>query len=281
MSLIYIYYLHLPIPLELAIVFEFVKSQRGKPKLKHQGYFYCLLREKDGIKTWRCDKRQCRAIATTFEDNVLTTREHLHEPDMKHSDQLNVSEKIKEKAANSNTQPRNIVQDTTATFTRECAVAMPKYKSLVRSIQRQRGWGNNPGTLKDVVIPSELQLTLRGKNFLAYDSASDDREGFLIFSTEQNLDLLESTPQWHADGTVKYCPALFHQLYTVHVFLNGHTIPLAYMLLKRNTKELYLRALTELRELNPCLQPTQIAIDFEIACLLVFEELFPKVSIKG
>ena len=217
------------------MVLEIVKTQQGKPKLKHEGYLYCLLRGKDGLKTWSCDKRQCKAIATTFEDNVFTTREHLHQPDMKHSEQLQVLEKIKEKAANSTEQPRKIVQDTTATITREFAVALPKFKNLARSIQRQRGWGNNPTTLKDVAIPSELHLTLRRNNFLAYDSGSDDRERFLIFSTEQNLDLLESTPQWHADGTFKSCPAFFNQLYTVHGVLNGHTIPLVYMLLKRKT----------------------------------------------
>ena len=50
------------------MVLEFVKSQRGKPKVKHEGYLYCLLRKKDGLKTWRCKKRQCKAIATTFEE---------------------------------------------------------------------------------------------------------------------------------------------------------------------------------------------------------------------
>ena len=74
---------------------------------------------------------------------------------------------------------------------------------------------------------------------------------------------------------------MFYQLYTVHGVLNGHTIPLIYMLLKRKTKEINLRALNELKEINPCLQPCQITIDFKIACLLAFEELFPKVSIKG
>ena len=176
---------------------------------------------------------------------------------------------------------KKIVQDTTATITRECAVALPKYKSLARSIQRQRGWGINPTTLKDVAIPSELQLTLQGEKFLAYDSGSDDRKRLLIFSTEQNLDLVKSTAQWHADGTFKCCPALFYQLYTVHGVLNGHTIPLVYMLLKRKTRKLYLRALNELKEINPCLQLSRITIDFEIACLLAFEELSSKVSIKS
>ena len=79
-------------------------------------------------------------------------------------------------------------------------------------------------------------MTLRGENFLAYDSGSDDRERFLIFSTEQNLDLLEHTPQGHADGTFKCCPALFYQLFEVHGVLIGHTIPFVYMLLKRKTR---------------------------------------------
>ena len=118
-------------PLELA------KSKRRKPKLKHEGYLYCLLGKKDALKKWRCAKRQCNAIATTFGDNVSTTKEHLDEPHMKHSEQLKVLEMKKEKAANSNGQPRKIVQDTTATITRKCAVELPKYKNLARSIQRQ------------------------------------------------------------------------------------------------------------------------------------------------
>ena len=121
-------------------------------------------------------------------------------------------------------------------------------------------------------------MALRGENFLAYNSRSDDRERFLIFSTEQNLDLVEHTPQWHADGTFKCCPALFHQLYTVHGVLNGHTIPLVYMILKRKTRELYLRALNELKEINPCLQPCQITIDFEIPCLLDFNHSLESVQ---
>ena len=200
---------------------------------------------------WRCDKRQCKAIATTLKDNVFTTREHLHEPDMKHSEQLKVLEKMKEKAAKSNEQPRKVVQDTTATITLDFTEALPKYKSLARSIQRQHGWGNNPTASTDVAIPSELQLTLRGENFLAYDSCSDDRERFPIFRTEKNLDLFESTRQSRADGTLKCCPGLFYQLYKVHGVLNGHTIPPVYMLLKRKKKRIVSRSSQGARRNQP------------------------------
>ena len=131
---------------------------------------------------------------------------------------------------------------------------------------------------EDLAIPSELQLTLRGENFLAYDSGSDDRERLVIFSTEQSSDLFESTPQWHADGTSKCCSALFNQLYTVHGVLNGYTIPLVYMLLKRKSKELYLSALTELKGINPCLQPSQITFDFEIAFQLGMRFAQPTIA---
>ena len=86
------------------MVLEFDKSQRGKPKLKHEGYLYCLLREKDGIKAWRCDKRQRKAIETAFED-VCTTRKQMHEPDMKHSEQLMVLENMKERATTRSAKP--------------------------------------------------------------------------------------------------------------------------------------------------------------------------------
>ena len=132
--------------------------------------------------------------------------------------------------------------------------------------------------MKYVAIPSELQLTLRGENISANDSGFDVRERFLFLGTEQILDLAESTSQWHADRTIKCCPALIFHLYTVHVVLNGHTILLVY---KRKTSELYLRAPNELEEINPCLPLCRKMIDFEIACLLVFEESFPNVSIKG
>ena len=56
---------------------------------------------------------------------------------------------------------------------------------------------------------------------VAYVFGSDDSERFLISSTEQKLDLLESTPQWHADGTFKGCPDLFYQLYTARGLLNA------------------------------------------------------------
>ena len=180
---------------------------------------------------------------------------------MNHSEQIKVLEKkMKKKAANSREPPRKLVHD--ATVTRECAVALPNYKSLARSIQRQ----SNPTILKDVSTPLELQLKLREPNFLAWDSAFDDRKRFLFSNTEQNLDLLKkNTPQWQADRTFKNCATLFHQLYTIHSVVTGRKKSPLYMLL--SGRQLFFRVLNEQIEINPCLQPYQLTADFEIACL--------------
>ena len=63
--------------------------------------------------------------------------------------------------------------------------------SLARMIQRQHRWENKPTTLKDVAIPSELQLTLREETFLANESGSDHGERFMIHTTELILHLFQ------------------------------------------------------------------------------------------
>ena len=53
---------------------ENVKSQRGKPKLNHEGYLYYLLRKNDRLKTWICDKKTVQSHCNNvrrqrFDDN--------------------------------------------------------------------------------------------------------------------------------------------------------------------------------------------------------------------
>ena len=55
-----------------------------------------------------CNKKQCRPIGKTFEDNVFTAQKQLHEPDMKHAGATKVIEKVEEKVTNSNKQPSKV-----------------------------------------------------------------------------------------------------------------------------------------------------------------------------
>ena len=144
-----------------------------------------------------------------------------------------------------------------------------KIQQFVPKHSKKTHGRNNSTTLKDVAIPSKLQVTLR-ENFLALDFGSDDREGFPVFKTEQKLDVPKTTPQWNADGTIEVCSALCDQLYTVHGVRNGHTTPRTNKLLKRKTKELCHRIFDELKQIDLCLQFFAMAVDSKIAFLLAF-----------
>ena len=150
------------------------------------------------------------------------------------------------------------------------------------AIEWQRVGGNlNPNSIKEISIPVELQLTERGDQFLAFDSGPDDENRVLIFATETNLDTLETSPEWHADGTFKTSPLLFYQLYSIHAVYNDHTVPLVYILLTNKNTSVYKKAFSALKDLNPDLSPVRIVTDFELAAIIAFQDLFPSVDIKG
>ncbi len=170
----------------------------------------------------------------------------------------------------------------TGTVSFECAAKLPNYKTLARSIQRERVLdASNPQSIAQLSIPQELQQSLRGETFLAHDSESADDERLLIFTTEENLDALELNTVWHADGTFKCCPSLFYQVYTIHAVINNHTLPFVYILMQRKSEKQYTRALNILKDLNPCLDPRAVYMDFEKASINAFRTSFPKISING
>ena len=127
----------------------------------------------------------------------------------------------------------------------------------------------------------ELQRTLRDEEFLGFDSGTDDPDRYLLFTIEKNLDVLERSEVWHADGTFKCSPALFYQLYSIHAVFKEHTLPLVFILLQNKTQEQYIPVLNQLRNLNALLTPREVIVDFEKASINAFKAVFPSVSVKG
>ena len=73
--------------------------------------------------------------------------------------------------------------------------------------ERQRnGETLNPCIINKVAIPLELQVKEEGDHFLGQDFGPDEEDRVLIFATETNLDILETSHVWHADGTFKVSP---------------------------------------------------------------------------
>jgi hypothetical protein len=110
----------------------------------------------------------------------------------------------------------------------------------------------------------EKIITNRKENFLMIN---DVESNIIIFSCDVNLKHLCRCTRTFMDGTFKYCPKYFLQLFTLHGYYNGHYNPLAFCLLKDKLTETYAKCLTILlkkcKEINLKFQPEEIVIDFE------------------
>jgi len=129
---------------------------------------------------------------------------------------------------------------------------------------------------KKFEVPEEF------KDFLIYDSGTEDPERFLIFGQQTLLELLESTHNlWLADGTFKLCPEIFFQLFTIHTSINGYNPPCIYALLPNKREKTYERLLIAVKEKIPNSSPTRILVDFEKAVMNAFQKIFTDATLSG
>ncbi|CAF1055049.1 unnamed protein product, partial [Brachionus calyciflorus] len=173
--------------------------------------------------------------------------------------------------------------------TKEAIASMPSYEADRQVVCRTKkknlpDYPPEPKSLSEIEIPDFLKKTLEfegqnSDNFFFYDSGKDDENRFFIFTTEENLKLLEKS-NCFADGTFSVAPNLFYQVYTIHAFVNGRCIPLVYCLLPRKTEEIYIRVLTAIStKLNRF--PISITTDFEKAFINSIKKIFPSTKIHG
>ena len=149
---------------------------------------------------------------------VKRTNEHCHTSDNTAVSCREVKANLKRKAKHTQDSSHYIVSDSLQTVTEGAAAKLPKLDSLKRTIQRQRVHHNvvtvQPTSLEHLFLPEEYKLTSKGEPFLLYDSGSETQR-ILIFGTQRNLEMLQSSKVWLADGTFKTTPLLFTQVYVI------------------------------------------------------------------
>lgn len=83
------------------------------------------------------------------------------------------------------------------------------------------------------------------------------------------------------DGTFAVVPALFSQLYTLHVSEDGNTIPCVFALTTNRREQTYKEIFQWLSRERPAYSPRLIITDFEQAAITTFGEAFPMAIQHG
>ena len=280
----------------------FVTSQRGSRNLSFEGYLYTK-QKKQGKKTyWICEMRRAcngRAVSEETEDRltVRCTQEHQHAPSRENAEAAAVRSAIKRKATDEPaSNPARIIREETLENTEGAIALLPHRQTLRRIVNRARAKLRpvNPRNIIDLRVVDPYDNTITGEQFLVHDNLLDNEDEdfvpqsrLLIFTTENNIRQLFSSPDWFADGTFSIVPNLFFQLWTIHGVVAEQVFPLVYVLASNKTQETYTEVLNflkdkaiALRHPNAELLPVSCTTDMELAAVNAISAVFPRARIQ-
>lgn len=151
---------------------EYLKSEKGKPKLVDQGHLYIKDKEGEEKVFWKCErsrKDKCRGRVHTIGDDVVhRTGEHNHAADAAHVGAVRVLEETKNQAVATQDTPHLLVARAFNNATAAIVPNLPRCDSLKRTIRNVRNRvGNlpaNPQSLEELQFPPEYTITNAGKN---------------------------------------------------------------------------------------------------------------------
>jgi len=239
---------------------------------------------------WRCVQfeKECSARCVTNDGEFKSeSGSHDHPAEAADTEKRKRISILKDSARNTQDTPAQIVAAASINMPKSVAGDFPTPMQLTRTIQKTRvaatGAPTNPTNLIDLVVPELYTKTCNGEEFLLFDSGPGvDR--ILLYSTKNNIRTLSQCEQWYANGTFKSSPPLFTQIFSIHGFKSGVTLPLVYGLLP-NKEASYTRFLSALGNLSEtahvACQPISILTDFEFGTLNAFEAIFPNAERRG
>lgn len=270
------------------MVLQFVTSEKGKKKLLVNGYLFYKDKVADPKTYWKCENFQttkCKARITTLDETIAAgNTEHNHAADAAKVECDKILNTVKDIARTTRDAPHVILSNVSVGVGVAVAGRLPCMASIKKTIRQVRA-KENPGPAipllrRDITVPGIYTQTENQEQFLLFDSGPEDNR-ILIFSTRRNLQLLARSDHWYADGTFKTAPPLFSQLYTIHGVKENSAIPLVYALLPDKTRETYIRLLSQIKQLEPGVNPQTILIDFETSMISAIEAEFPEVRTRG
>lgn len=246
-----------------------IKTTQNNNKIVFNNYQYLKDRENGEISYYKCEyfkKFKCRGRIHVVDENVVKeVGDHNHPSDKSKYLADEVVNQIKVKAVETKENPREILREISTDVSFPIAAKLPSMQLLKKTISRKRKSEEIfcPPSSLDFQIPDDLQRTNNMEKFLLFDSGCTSQKRMLIFGTEFNLNMLEKHKHWYADGTFDSTPALFTQIFTIHIIVGGNVLPMIYALLPDKRETTYGKVLEELKKLNHKLDPCSIMSDFE------------------
>ncbi|KAG0440741.1 hypothetical protein DMUE_1521 [Dictyocoela muelleri] len=131
--------------------------------------------------------------------DIMDLTYHNHSKDDVKFQKVLLNSKLKERAITTKESTRDIVVHISSVAPKNLTCNPRNMKKLVNRTRRN----NNLTFNSSYDIPNELQVTLRNKKFLFFDSGMDDENRVVVFTTSENLENFMFSRVVVCDGTFK------------------------------------------------------------------------------
>ncbi|CAF5108169.1 unnamed protein product, partial [Rotaria sp. Silwood1] len=225
------------------------KTNRGGRELYMCGYSYQIKQENEITTRWRCIVRAptCPAIIYTNNNDDSFFRwngaYHHHPPDENRELIKTIITKIKARVL---VEPNPVLiiaeeEIRNAKMNKTQLAAMPLPYQMESALQKHRR-KNIPALPTSLCfeIPLLYQHTWSGYRFILADVQNKRVGGRLImFSSNEQVDLLLDSTVWFCDGTFKTVPLLFAQVYIIQCLVGDQVLPGLYVLTSNRKRKTY------------------------------------------
>jgi hypothetical protein len=114
---------------------------------------------------------------------------------------------------------------------------------------------------------------------------TQQQQRIIAFAATENLTDLSASDRIYCDGTFYPCPSVFHQIYTIHIQIDGIMYPVIYALLPSTSEQVYMRFFNLVQRTmitnNLPFSPTTVFMDFERAAQNTIRSVCHGITIKG
>ena len=251
-------------------------------------YKSCTDEDNDTV-TWRCSTRKCNAtVHTNTSTSTLTSTRNIHNHNPRSAYyflKLHTHHRVKRRASEfADQRPAKMVilsidSDDDDHYTDH---DLNNLKRAASRAKMQRRFGKVlPRNREEVIKVLEEQIIERsapGSNLIKHV-----KNDIVMLATDKSLEFLkEGTYQVLGDGTFRYCPKYFCQLYTIHIFRNGFYLPVVHFLLPNKFKVTYKRMFMTVKQfVGQDMNIPFMNLDFEVGCMNAFKLVFPNSVVRG
>lgn len=275
--------------------FRLVPNRLGGNNLAYNGFLYRVKNNRGERTYWKCTTPTCPATINTKNNTISGIGQHPHNHQADHAKLVakDIMNLITTKCQNEIRPVPSIYQEEMTKLrddewdddSREVVEKIPTFYSLKSTLYRARRKQTPklPTTTTDIQLEGKWTQTTTGQQFLLFDDTQGPR--IIAFATTENLTHLSTSDRIYCDGTFYTCPSLFHQIYTIHVQLDGSMYPVVYALLPGKSEQIYRRFFTLLQtamtDNNLDFTPPTVFMDFETAAHNGIRSVVRGVQVKG